>query len=149
MSKGVWGLIAVVLIAVAVAIAGCGGGGSDETLTKAEFTKQANAICKKAADRRAKIIGHFLQTVDPKEDEKTQQEEVVFAALPTYKSAAQQIDELGAPEGEDEKVQELVKDMEEAVKRAEANPQSAVVAEAAFKKPNELAKSYGLEDCVA
>jgi len=142
-------LIAGVLIATAVAIAGCGGGGSDETLTKAEFTKQANAICKKSADRRNKVISDFVQQADPKDDPEKQQEELVQAALPTYETAAQQIDELAAPEGDDKKVQEIVEAMEGAVKRAEADPQTALVTNAAFKKPDQLAESYGLDDCVA
>ena len=50
MQKGAIGGVvgAVLLIAIALAVAGCGGGGGDSSttaLTKAQYVKQANAIC--------------------------------------------------------------------------------------------------------
>lgn len=149
MFKGSWGLIAVAMVAAAVAIAGCGGGGSDEPLTKAEFIKQANAICQQSAERRSKLIAEFIQQANPKANREKLQEEVVQRALPTYETATQQIDELAAPQGDDEKVQKIVEAMEEAVKKAEADPHSALINEAAFKKADQLVKSYGLKDCNA
>lgn len=149
MSKGVWGSIAALLAVAAIVAAGCGGGESEETLTKAEFTKQANAICKKTAEQRGKVIAELAQQMDPKGNVEKQQEKLVQEALPTYESATQQIDELGAPEGDEEKVEDIVEAMEGAVAKAEADPKAALVNSAAFEDANDLLKSYGLKECLA
>lgn len=53
-------ILGVILVAVISVAAGCGGGGdSTTTMTKAEFTKQASAICAKGeADIRAAIADY-------------------------------------------------------------------------------------------
>jgi hypothetical protein len=142
------GLIGIaVAVGLAILAVGCGGGG-DEALSKAEFLKQGNAICKKAEEERGKVIAAVAQNANPKANVAATQEKVIRKAIPTYEEAARQIAELGVPAGDEAKVESLVSAMEEAAERAIADPATAVATAIPFKKANELAKDYGLQGCV-
>jgi len=149
MFKGVFGWIfAVGAVLCLFAVTGCGGSSSDEALTKAEFEKQAGAICKEAEVKRAKVISSIVEQADPKGNVQAQQEQLIKKAIPTYEEAAQQIDDLGAPEGQEEKVGVLVKEMEAAAEKSMADPHTAATSNIFFRKANELAQEYKLAGCV-
>jgi phosphoglycolate phosphatase-like HAD superfamily hydrolase len=145
MFKGVVGL--AVLVALIAAL-GCGGSSDSEPLTKAEFGQQGNKICKDAEQARGKIVAKVIEETDPKGNQEKAQEEVVLKAIPTYEKAAEEIGDLGAPEGEEEKVENLVEAMEEAAGRAQADPHTAVISNAPFREADKLAEELGLDACV-
>jgi hypothetical protein len=145
-SKGIHGLI--VAAAAIAALVGCGSGGGEEQLTKAQFVKRGNAICAKAEQERGKIISEIVEKSRPNADVQAQQEKVIHEALPTYEAATEQIDDLEAPSGDEEKVDALVEAMEEAAERAMADPHTAIISNVPFRKANELAEGYGLKTCV-
>jgi hypothetical protein len=148
-SKGVFGsILGAAAIAFALLVSGCGGSDEPEALTKAEFVKQGEAACKQGADERSKLIEEFSQKVKPGDANTVKvQEEVVLAAIPTYEKATTKIDELGAPEGDEQKVEEIVKAMEGAVEQVKANPGSAAISSIPFKEANKLLQDYGLDGC--
>jgi hypothetical protein len=148
MFKGVFGWIfAVGAVLCLFAVTGCGSS-SDDTLTKAEFEKQATAVCKEAEEKRGKIIASLLEQVDPKGDVQAQQEQLVKKAMPTYEEAAQQIDDLGSPEGQEKKAEALVQAMEEAADKSNADPHTAVTSNIFFRKADQLAQEFKLSGCV-
>jgi len=140
--------LVVVAVALGVLATGCGSSDGNETLTKAEFTKQAAVICKEAEVKRGKIIASVIQQADPNGNVQAQQETVIHKALPSYEEAAEQIDGLGAPEGEEKKVEAMVEAMEEAADKASADPHTAVTSNIFFRKADQLAMSYKLAGCV-
>lgn len=142
---GAVGVIVVVLFALLAG--GCGGGGGDEALSKSAFVKQGNAICTEATKEREKMLVEFTESANPKGNQEALQEKAVKMILPLYKGAAEKIDDLGAPEGDEAKVEAVVDAMEEAVAKIEANPQSAAVGNLPFRKANKAAESYGLKAC--
>lgn len=148
MSKGVLGsIVAALLVAIGVFSVGCGSS-SEQTLTKAEFEKQASAICKEAEAKRGKIITGLLEKIDPNGNVQAQQEQLIKKAMPTYEDAAQQIDDLGAPEGQEDKVAGLVEAMEEAAQKSTADPHTAVISNVFFRKADKLAQEFKLSGCV-
>lgn len=145
MFKGIVGLLLALTLVAGV---GCGSSSEPEALTKAEFAKQANEICAESARDRQKIIAEVAEASNPKGNQEPVQEEIIQKAMPTYEGATEQIAELGAPKGEEEKVETLVGAMEEAAERAKADPHTAVISNVPFRKADKAAQELGLKECV-
>ncbi|HEU4463219.1 MAG TPA: hypothetical protein VFR75_11565 [Solirubrobacterales bacterium] len=134
-------------------IAGCGGGDetTDETvaLTKTEFIKQGDAICKKGNDQSEKEAEEFAEendfTLEKASDE--QLEEAVSEVLaPNLNQQAEELDGLGAPEGDEEQVEEIIVSLEGAADEIEDDPKIVFDGEV-LKEPSEMAEDYGFEVC--
>ena len=138
----------IVLALFALLVAGCGGS-SEEALTKSEFVKQGNAICAVAAKEREKAIFEVANNANPSRSQQEVREEAVEAGIPVYEEATEQIADLGAPKGDEAKVEAVVEAMEEAAAKVNANPQSAFSGDRTFGKANKAAESYGLDACTA
>jgi len=147
-NKSTGALGGVALLLFALLIAGCGSS-SDEALSKSEFLKQGNAICAKNAKAREEAIVEVIKTHDPNASIKENREEAVQKILPIYEDTAEQIADLGAPKGDEAKVEALAEAMEEAATKLHANPGSAFSQNTPFVKPNKMAESYGLDACKA
>ena len=147
MSKGAIGsIVGIVAVAFAPVISGCGGGGGD-SLTKAEFAKKADEICRRGESERAEAIQAVSQEFSGKKITAADQEKVVLKALPSYEKEAERIAELGAPEGAEKKAEALVEAMEEAAENVKADPGTATTGSIPFKKANELAEDIGAKGC--
>lgn len=142
------------LVALAALIAGCGGGdettdSATVTLTKAEFIEQGDAICKEAsedneaeAEEYAEENGFVLEKAS-----KQQLEEAVAEVLvPSLNQEAEELDALGAPEGDEDKVEEIVVALEDATGKIE-DDQSLIFEEETLKEPQQLAEDYGFKVC--
>ena len=153
MNKGFLSALAV-LVALAALLAGCGGGddttdSATVTLTKTEFIKQGDAICKEAnedneaeAEEYAEENGFTLEKAS-----KDQIEEAVAAVLvPSLELQAEELDALGAPEGDEDKVEEIVVALEDATGEIEDDP-SLIFEGKSLAKPNKLAEAYGFKVC--
>jgi hypothetical protein len=141
------------LTVLAALVAGCGGGGdtTEETvvLTKAEFIKQGDTICEKANEQNQSEAEEFAKENDFELEKasKEQLEEAVAAVLgPSLSQQAEEIDALGAPEGDEEKVEAIVVSLEDAAGEIEDEP-SLVFEEKSLDEPSKLAKSYGFKVC--
>lgn len=152
MHKGVVGIVigAALLAVTALVVAGCGGGGGGSTaaLTKAQYVKQANAICEKGAQEREAAVNELAEEIKPGADvgelPKNRLVEVVVDPL------ANMVDELAAlpaPEGDENQLEPMVEGYERAVGEIEENEEAAFSSEV-FKDPDATALKYGLENCV-
>jgi hypothetical protein len=148
-------LLALAALVVLVAlIAGCGGGddttdGDTVTLTKAEFIKQGDAICKEGNEENEAEAEEFAEENDftLEKASKEQLEEAVSEVLvPSLNEQAEELDALGAPEGDEEKVEEIVVALEDATAEIEDDP-SLVFEEKTLEEPNQLADAYGFKVC--
>jgi hypothetical protein len=144
-------LIAVfaALAAIALIAAGCGSDDSttDSTasLTKAEFVKQGNAIC----DAGNQEINAGFEKALPKgkEPSKAELDEAMETVLiPSITKQIEEIRALGAPEGEEEAVEDFLVGAEEELEKGEEEPAS-LATEASFKKTSQEAKAIGLTSC--
>jgi hypothetical protein len=137
--------------ALVLLIAGCGGGGGDttEALTKAEFIKQGDAICKKGNAASEAEVEKFAKEngFELEKPSKSQAEEVVTEVLvPNLQRQAEELDALGAPKGDEAKVDALIASLEEATAEFEKEPAS-FFKETALAKPIRLENAYGFKVC--
>ncbi|MGN6258582.1 MAG: hypothetical protein ACTHN3_12675 [Solirubrobacterales bacterium] len=149
MSKGKFFAVLAALAAMLLLAVGCGGGG-DSSLTRAEFVKQGNAICKEGEKERGKMIEGALKLVKPGEEATTaDQEKVVQTALVgPYRKMAKKLEGLEAPQGDEETIESLIKAMEEAAQKAEDKPLANLHSDSQFAEANKIAAKYGLNSCV-
>ncbi len=154
-----------ILVALAIALvacvvgSGCGSGGDSgsstanspsDPLTKAEFARQGDAICKEGISEKNQAVEESLDKLSPKErvDKATLEQLLVEVALPPVQEMAEELDDLGAPKGDEKKVAALVDALEAALKDAEADPATALTdSEKIFGKSDQLAGQYGLKAC--
>lgn len=163
MSKSFPIVVALVLV---VALLGTGCGDSDESegtsassatsqsLSKEEFIRQAETICRETDDRKGREALRY--TVDHKKElaalSPVAAEEQILRAvvLPAIVEQARKIEALGAPEGEEAKVKELLAAVDLGMTKARKNPYAIeleVPSEYPFIKYANLARAYGFSEC--
>lgn len=160
------------VLAVLAVASGCGGGGSsgsssDSTsLTdvtnvplKATFIKQGDAICTKGRKEVQAKFAAFLKKEglkgigpgggeSPAEIKAHEVELVETIGIPALDKQLKELKALGAPKGEEEKVEEYFEAAEEALEKGEAEPQllfSKVTQ--TFAKADKIAQELGFEVC--
>jgi len=145
-------------IALAAAVAGCGGGddssgdSSAAALTKAEFIKQADQVCKKGEEALAAEGEEFAEDndIDIENPTEEQKEEVILDVVgPALHKQGEELAALGAPEGEEEAVEAIVDALESGADEIESDP--AILIEGKENPPleeaSELSADYGLTEC--
>lgn len=145
-----------VLVALAVVVAGCGSDDeatTDETvtLTKAEFIKQGDAICQKGNDESEKEAEEFAEENDfelEKASDEQLEEAVSEVLVANLRGQLDELEALGAPEGDEEQVEEIIDSLEGATDEIEDDP-SVVFDGDVLKEPGELAQDYGFKVCGA
>lgn len=147
-----WGL-AVLVGVLAIFAVGAGCGGSDEVaLTKAEFVKQSNAICKKGTQEAVKQYGALMKKASKAKEgtaaaaaaDPTELGEEVL--LPLYRAQAEELAALTPPSADEEEVAEIIAAIEEGVEEGEEKPEQVSQAPAILRS-SKLAGEYGLEEC--
>ena len=143
--------LAAPLILVLVA-AGCGSSSKSTSTTpaisKAEFLKKGNAICKKGNQQ----ISQAARKAFPKSKGKPSQAELTkFATdtiIPSVQSQINGLKALGAPQGDEAKVNAIVTSAQAALDKGKKDPTLLTSNKKdPFAKANKLAKAYGLTVC--
>jgi hypothetical protein len=133
------------VLCVAGAIAGCGGGSG--ALSKAEFDKQANAICARGT-AEVNAAGKRMFTSRP-----SQAQLVAFArstVIPNIQSQISQVRKLKPPSGDRKTVDGILASAQAALDKVKANP--ALVAQngpGPFAEADRRARAYGLTACAS
>lgn len=133
-------------------LAGCGSGGADTsettaTLTKAQYIKQADAICSKAEKRQLKLVVSF-QKLNLKQTPSSELRLVKFAGIPPLGKQVEELAALAPPATGAKQASAFIKAFEAGVAEAEKNP--ALLLELnkdPFAKARALAGSYGFKVC--
>jgi len=144
---------ALVFAAVVALLAACGGNGSSDTsepLSKAEYQKQANQICKKGGKEKDQAVREGLEEIPPKElaGEATpaNSRKLSEKALPAFEKVVTELGELTPPVKDKATVEDFMAELEAAAAKTEANP--LLLAEGdPFGKGAAAARAYGLKDC--
>jgi hypothetical protein len=149
-------LALVAILTVGLVAAGCGSSSSTSTtaaLTKAEFLKQGNAICKKG-NQQINKVAH--QTFNPKKypngppPKSVQTKFVTDTVIPSVQGQIDGIKALGAPTGDEAQVKAIVDAAQSALDKAKADPTLMFQNNPKndpFAKANQLTTSYGLTAC--
>ncbi|HYU60789.1 MAG TPA: hypothetical protein VEK39_08510 [Solirubrobacterales bacterium] len=155
MRRGLALILACVLLIVA---AGCGDGGDGETtttasLTKAQFVRKANKICKASDDKIEQASKRFYAGAPPGQEAPPNEieqfgEQTVY---PTIQDEIDRIRSLGPPEGDEGQVKAILQASEAGLAKLKQDPKQLAKGGAApaFEKAQELAGDYGLDQCAS
>ena len=153
MNKALLAALAALALIAAV-VAGCGDDGeTTETetvaITKAELIKQGDQICAKANEQSETEAEEFAEENGFKLEEATEEqlEDAVREVLvPSLSRQAEELEALGAPEGDEEQVEGIVVSLEDAAGEIEDDP-GVVFEGKVLTEPSELAEDYGFKVC--
>ncbi len=142
-------LIASTALIILTIASGCGGGDSSSQLTKAEFVKQAGAICEKADETQSASFQAYAKTHSGDLSKKAEQEKVIVAVgLPPIEVEAEELADLDAPSDDENQIQAIVDGINEAIDEGKEDPTSLSSGIGnPFNKVNKLAREYGLKGC--
>lgn len=137
-----------IAIVAALALAGAGCGGGSSSLTKAEFTKQAEKICE---DAKAREITAFTTSAAKSQQKKLSGEAaskfIVEGTLQPVEAMADEIGELGTPSGDRGQVAKIIEAFESTADEARQDPAAALKATGVYRKADQVAARYGLTAC--
>jgi hypothetical protein len=142
-------LILVLASALAL-VTGCGGGDDEESLTKAQFIKQADAICEKQNKKKNEDLVKAYAKLEKEgktAGKKGEAELIGDVALPPIAQMTEELADLGLPEEQEDQAEQFITEMEQAVAEVEEDPSLALSAEEPFEKPKERATKFGFSDC--
>jgi len=159
---------ASLVLALALAV-GCGSSGDASSsgstisvevgaLSKAEFVKQANEICKESDSKFKREFTALLSqasstaaNADPASQEevtrKTQASIIEAAFAPDYEQIVHHVSALGAPEGGVKQVSAFLRAIQEAIDKAKEDPAATFEQLTPFKRAIKLATAYGMTGC--
>jgi hypothetical protein len=125
---------------------GCGGGG--EQIAKAEFLRKGNAICRATIQT---LTEEGRETFSEAELKGTNVAGVPFVLgtyVPEFRAEVRRLRALGAPSGDEARVNAILKAIEGMIEEAEGEPGRIVHAVVnRYEKPQALATRYGLDAC--
>lgn len=165
MSKGKLGLAALFAAMLVAIVAGCGGGsssssssgdtsgGEEAALTKPQFIAKADAICKAKDTELNAEVEKFVKEEGISESKKPttdQETELVEKyVVPNIRSQGEEIGDLTAPEGDEEKIEKIVTSLEEGADEAEEDPESITGGNSTnpFETATKEAQAYGMKVC--
>ncbi len=128
----------------ALTLAACGG---EKTLTKAEFTKQANAICA-SMETKMEAAGKKAAEADPKASMDDMMQNVVDAAVPVLEETVTKLRALKAPEDMQGDFDAMLDAVEGNIDDVKKDPKT-LMEDDAFKDANEKASDLGLDKCAS
>jgi hypothetical protein len=145
-------LLAMALLAVLVAV-GCGGSDNSAStpLTKAEFIKQADALCVKGSEEiKAEAATSMKASESGKKGASQAQftlveEKVLF---PGFQREVEEVRALGAPNGDGSQVSKILDAFEKGIEEVEEKPVTFLSGESPLSKPSGLADKYGFKACI-
>jgi hypothetical protein len=144
-------VLAVLAPAAFMLVTGCGGG--DATITKAELIKQGDAICEKADNMQYEesiaYEKNHAKSFSGLSGAAIQEKLMVAVGLPSFLTEAKELEALGSPKGDEEKVKAIIVGIEEAVKKADKDPKSVEASSSPFNEPDNLAREYGFKACAS
>lgn len=144
MRSSLYGGLCLAVLALGLVAAGCGGG--DDALTKSEFLKQGNAICKKGN----KVIDSAANKAFPSNQQPSDAEITKFSedsAIPEIQKEIDGIGDLNPPSADEDKVNAILDEAQVALDKAKADPLIFASNNDPFVKANKLANDYGLTEC--
>jgi hypothetical protein len=148
-------VFAAVLI-VGLVLAACGSSNDNSTsttaITKAEFLKKGNAVCKKGNRQINQVANQTFTKKKYPNGPPPKSAEVKFATdtvIPSVQSQIDGVKALGAPTGDGAQVKAIVDSAQAALDKAKADPTVLLQngKNDPFTKSNQLTKAYGLTAC--
>lgn len=149
MSKRFIALLAGVVAIVAV-VAGCGSSDGSSSLSKAEFIKQGDEICKSSSKQIETEAGEFAEqnNVNTSKPTKKQQEEVIEEVVaPGLRSEAEELEALGTPKEDGDKAEAVLGALDSGVSEIEGEAAVVLGSNNPLEKASKLADEFGFKTC--
>lgn len=137
-------------VLVAALISGCGGDDDSTTtatVSKAQFVKEADAICKKTELEQEKLVNKYYVRLNPNELKAKGEKLVRLAALPPLQTQAEELSELPLPEQGEKEAKAYMKAFEAGLQEAEEDPKSLLEGKA-FADAEAQAAKVGFKVCL-
>lgn len=139
----------LVAVGIAMALTGCGGSSrtvSASSLGKAEFVKRTDSICSRG---RSRGLRYQPAAAAGQPEGKAVTAAIETNLLPALQDVIDEIYALGAPRGEESRVEAFLVALQDAVDAGEdLQPPSFERLEPLLAPPGKLALKIGLESCV-
>lgn len=138
------GLVGLVVVAAVIGCAGCGSSSSSSTakITKAQYVARANAICAKGNAVQSRASAKLGNS--PSRSQITHY--VTTFLIPNIQGQINAVRALGAPPGDQAKVNQFINDAQADLNKLKANPQLAT-SSSLFNNFSARAHPYGLTQC--
>lgn len=142
-------LAGVLALITAMMIAGCGSGGESSSdagamISKAEYVKQADAICGQTEKQQLQLIGGFGKT---KPTRQGRIELIEYAGIPPLEQQEKGLIELPAPREEAAAAKAYLAAYSAGVKQSKEDPEALLEGPSPFAKAETLAKKFGFKVC--
>ena len=140
---------------VGVLVAGCGGSDDGDSttvtassLSKPEFVTKVTVICKTGKKKAlAGLIAYAQKHEDASEAEQLKGASE-SSLLPAYQTVTDEIQELGAPAGDEAEVKAYLAAMQGEIDEGTDDPGASLAEfEQLFKQSGDLATAYGIKEC--
>lgn len=152
--------LSVLAVAVLSTLPGCGSGGDPATasgagssarmasITKAEFIKRGNAICRRALEEQeATVAAAERKLGNGRPVSSAQRERLLITLTPRFfERKTEELAKLPVPAGDEVQVRAVIVGYEAGVREIEARPVT-VVKGTPFLKGRKAAGRYGLSEC--
>jgi hypothetical protein len=143
-------ILLVLALTALAAGTGCGSSSSQPPLTKSQMIKKGDAICRKV-DKKQELGVAAYEKNHPSANllsVKLEETMVVKVGLPPILVAAEELERLEPPAGDEKKIAEMISAVRKGVAQGEKEPQSVNELTAnPFSASDRLARAYGFEDC--
>jgi len=148
--------VLVGVLGAAIAMFGCGGGGGSDTavaessISKAQYVKQAEAVCKKGNEEmEADFAVFYRENEDVKKPTESLYVNLFEEVLePNVSTEIEELRKLDVPKGDAAQVETMLNAREESLTIAESEPKAIIEnSKKVFGKASRLAGEYGLNDC--
>jgi len=123
------------------------------SLSKAQFTKQANAVC---SETRKQIEGELAAYLKKQNEDPTAASEgdpeielVEETVIPNMQKQVDEISALGAPSGDEEELSAFLNSLQKTVDEMSDDPKTFIRSQGSFGDAPKLAEAYGLDGCAS
>lgn len=140
---------AIIGLAVAAALlAGCGS--DDSSVSKAEYDQELELVCNKGLQEREEELSQLTKEFEEKQKKPNSdsQSAAIRQLIAVYKETTEKIEDIGLPEGNEKKAEQLLAAREEAAAKVEADPLGSLgVTDTTFEKANKVAEDLEAKSC--
>jgi hypothetical protein len=138
------------IVVVLIGLLGITGCGDDSSLTKAEYEQELELVCNAGLKKREEFIADVNRRYEKqqKKPDVAEQHENLRELMGVFGVTTEEIADIGLPEQDGKKAEELVKEREDAVAEVKANPGTALQDfNEIFAKSYRLAENFGAASC--
>jgi hypothetical protein len=147
------GISAIVVVLIGLlGIAGCGGGGSS-SVSQAEYEQQAELVCNEGLKQREEVFKKVSAEYARRDRSASakelaeEQAQNVRELMATYDVTTEKLTDVGLPEKDTKKAEELLQEREKGASQIEKDPTKMSEFIAIFAKAGKIAHGLGVASC--